>query len=176
MSSAATITFEPDTVCVPIDAWQAFCAEHALVYSPQTIGGNVYYAGEVEVHYATRRLVFSTYWRGAAIPEVARLAMIAWQRWGGEISADPEVRRLVYKESREMCEVPVQNETLLRVACVACKESALHVPMPIGKEALAAQAATYHWSLSNLSEVAERSILGPLCPACAERAASGDPS
>jgi hypothetical protein len=174
MSSAAILTFKPDTVGVPIDEWRAFCAKHALVHSPRTFGDNVYYANKVEAHYAVHRLVFSTYWCGATIPEVTRLAMIAWQRWGGEISADPEVRRLVYKGGRDMSEAPVQHEVQLRVSCVSCNGSALHVPMPIEKEALVTQAATYHWSLLDLSEVAERSILGPLCPACAERAAAGD--
>lgn len=95
MSSAATLTFDPDTIGVSIDEWKAFCAEHALVHSPQTISGDVYYAGEVEVHYATYRLIFSTYWHGAAVPAVTRLALIAWRRWGGQISASPEIRRLV---------------------------------------------------------------------------------
>jgi hypothetical protein len=98
MSSAATITFEPDTIGIPADEWQVFCAEHAVVYSPQTIGGNVYYADAVEVHYAVHELRFSTYWRGGAVPEVARLAMIAWKRWGGHLTADPEIRQVVYKE------------------------------------------------------------------------------
>jgi hypothetical protein len=64
--------------------------------------GNKYYAGGfdgVEVHYAMHELRFSTYCLGSAIPDVARLAMIAWQRWGGEVSADPEVRRVVYKDT-----------------------------------------------------------------------------
>jgi hypothetical protein len=99
MSSAAIITFESDTIGVPADEWQAFCVKHALVHSPQTVGGNFYYADEVEVRYEEHRLSFSTYWQGKAIPEVARLAMLAWQRWGGEISADPEVRPFVYKDT-----------------------------------------------------------------------------
>jgi len=98
MSSAATLTFDPDTIGVPADQWESFCQEHRIEYSPRTVGGNVYYAGDVEVHYAEHKLRFSTYWMGRSIPEVARLAMIAWQRWGGEISADPEVRRLMYKD------------------------------------------------------------------------------
>lgn len=98
VSSAANITFEPDTIGVPADEWQRFCQEHHIEHSPQTVGGNVYYADAVEVHYAMHELRFSTYWRGGAVPEVARLAMIAWRRWGGQISADPEVRWVVYKD------------------------------------------------------------------------------
>lgn len=98
MSSAATITYELDTIGVPSDEWKRFCEEHDIVHSPRTIGGNVYYQGGlngVEVHYAEHALRFSTYWMGRAIPDVARLAMIAWRRWGGQISADPEVRKAI---------------------------------------------------------------------------------
>ncbi|HSX22574.1 MAG TPA: hypothetical protein VLE97_07360 [Gaiellaceae bacterium] len=101
MSSAANITFEKDTIGVPADEWQSFCAEHQIKHSPQTVGGNVYYAGGiggVEVHYERHALRFSTYWMGGAIPGVARLAMTAWKRWGGYLSADPEVRGAMYKE------------------------------------------------------------------------------
>jgi hypothetical protein len=85
MSSAACITFDPDTLGVPADPWQEFCAEYAIVHSPQTVGGNVYYASyasAVEVYYTVHKLVFSTYGGGRAIPEIARLAKIAWFRWG----------------------------------------------------------------------------------------------
>jgi len=101
MSSAATITFEPDTVGIPAEEWQAFCREHRLEHSPQTVGGNVYYQGGlggVEVHYAEHRLIFSTYWFGNAMRDVAKLAKTAWRRWGGNLSADPEIRKLVAKE------------------------------------------------------------------------------
>ena len=98
MSSAANITFEPDTVGVPAEEWQTFCREHRLEHSPQTVGGNYYYAGEVEVRYAEHMLNFSTYWFGNSMREVARLAKIAWRRWGGSLSADPEIRKLMVKE------------------------------------------------------------------------------
>jgi hypothetical protein len=91
MSSAANITFEPDTIGVSINEWQEFCKEHQIEHSPHTMGGNVYYAGDVEISYDKHWVRFSTYWGGAAIPDVARLAMIAWRRWGGNLSADPEV-------------------------------------------------------------------------------------
>jgi hypothetical protein len=101
MSSAATITFEPDTVGVPTKEWQSFCQEHCIKHSPQTIGGNVYYAGEVEVHYTRHDLHFSTFWMGSAIPDVARLAMLAWRRWGGQLTADPEIRKTIVRADPE---------------------------------------------------------------------------
>ena len=104
MSSAASITFDPETSGVPIDQWQAFCAEHVIVHSPQTVGGNVYYAGDVDVIYNEHALHFSTFWSGKAIPDVARIAMSAWCRWGGKISADPEVRVLLIPTSRRIVE------------------------------------------------------------------------
>ncbi len=95
MSSGATITFDPDTIGVSADEWQKFCTEHAIEHSPQTVGGNVYYFGGrdgVEVHYAEHKLRFSTYFCGRAMPDVARLALIAWRLWGGDLSAAPEIR------------------------------------------------------------------------------------
>jgi hypothetical protein len=99
VSSAANITFDADTIGVPADQWESFCQEHRIEYSPQTVGGNVYYQGSIEVHYAVHELRFSTFWMSGAIPGVARLARIAWKRWGGYLSADPEVRQAMYKES-----------------------------------------------------------------------------
>jgi hypothetical protein len=102
MSSAANITFESDTIGVPPDQWSAFCAAHDIVHSPQTVGGNIYYHGGfggVEAAYHSEHWVsFSTYHGGRAMGDVARLAMLAWRRWGGKLSADPEIRSLLSKE------------------------------------------------------------------------------
>jgi hypothetical protein len=98
VSSAVTSTFDPDTVGVPNDSWLSFCEEQHVVHSPNTAGGNVYYQGGVEVTYSTHRLSFSTYWQGAAMPDVGRLAMLAWARWGGALSADPEIRQSVLRD------------------------------------------------------------------------------
>jgi hypothetical protein len=119
MSSAASITFETGTIGVPPDRWKSFCQEHGIEHSPQTVGGNVYYAGQVEATHTRYRLTFSTFHLGNAIPEVARLAMIAWQRWGGEISADPEVRLHLQSAARvqeapPMQEAVIESEAQLR--------------------------------------------------------------
>jgi hypothetical protein len=96
MSSAATITFDADVVGISAKDWKAFCAEHNIQHSPNTIGGNVYYLngdwGSVELTFDRERLSVSTFHGGQAMPDVARLALLAWRRWGGDLSADPEIR------------------------------------------------------------------------------------
>lgn len=99
MSSAAYIHFENGTVGVSIEDWRSFCAEHCIEHSPRTVGGNVYYLsglnGGVEIGYESHRLSFSTFWMGEAMAEVARIAVLSWRRWGGSISAAPEIRQLI---------------------------------------------------------------------------------
>lgn len=96
MSSAATIEFEDDeSFRVGADKWSVFCSEFGLEHSPRTVGGNVWYVGGfggVECTYTPTRIVFSTLFGGEYIPDVARLAMEAWLRWGGDLHADLEIR------------------------------------------------------------------------------------
>jgi len=55
------------------------------------------------------------------------------------------------------------------VPCVECR-TALIVPLPIEKSAIAAAADAHLWHLSALSNPAEAPmVLGLLCPICAER-------
>lgn len=99
MSSGAIIKFEPGTVAVERASFDEFCTAHDIVHSPQAVAGNVFYAGGVEVHYGDKgslpervfKLRFSTFFMGSDIPEVARLALLAWQKWGGALHADPEI-------------------------------------------------------------------------------------
>lgn len=109
MSSSAYIKFDPGSIGIPVVEWKEFCAEHNIVHSPRTIGGNVFYAGQVEIWWnwlGTREelptrdiskpamsLAFSTFFQGSAVPDVARLACLSWQRWGGDLQAAPEVAR-----------------------------------------------------------------------------------
>lgn len=98
MSSGATIEFDPMETRVESDEWIEFCAEHGIAYSPNTVGGNIYYAGGhagVEIEFDPRRLRFSTFHMGKACDEVARITLLAWLRWGGDLSADPEIRALI---------------------------------------------------------------------------------
>ena len=105
MSSAICITFD-EADAISGEDWAAFCAEHAVTYSPQTVGRNVFYAGDVEVTFGDAQpaaegppgyagsVTFSTYHLGAAMPDVATLARAFWLRFGGSVSADPELRRM----------------------------------------------------------------------------------
>jgi hypothetical protein len=94
MSSSASIEFEPDTIGISAGEWRRFCDEFDIRHSPQTVGGDVYYAGDVELCYQEHELRISTYQGGPATRGVARLGMLAWLRWGGQLRADPEVRAL----------------------------------------------------------------------------------
>jgi hypothetical protein len=103
MSSAANIEFDPETLGIPSEEWRAFCTEHALVHNPRVVGGNVYYGGyddQVEATYDEHALCFSTYQGGRAMPDVARLAALAWCRWGGQLTADPEIRAGMFPRGR----------------------------------------------------------------------------
>lgn len=46
MSHAAYFDFDEP---VSLDRWTEFCQDHGLVYSPNTVGQNHYYAGDIEV-------------------------------------------------------------------------------------------------------------------------------
>lgn len=107
MSSAAYINWDLDTDPLPLDEWEKFCREYEINYSPETNSKNVYYfggRGAVECHFgdqnfegegplpAAHLVYFSTYHFGEAMPDVARIAFAAWKRWGGSLSADPEIR------------------------------------------------------------------------------------
>jgi hypothetical protein len=106
MSTAANLTIEGEPVSQR--DWKAFCKEQGIEYTPQTIGGNVFCHGggsyEVEITFGEAKsfgkgppeeaseIRFSTYFMGDTA-EVARLTASAWERFGGSLSADPEVKR-----------------------------------------------------------------------------------
>lgn len=95
MSSAITVVFEDgfrDTVS--LGDWQAFCVRHGIVHSPRTIGGNTYYADDIQITVQDGEVTFSTYHMGSAMPEVAAIAADFWVRFGGSVEADEEMRPL----------------------------------------------------------------------------------
>lgn len=98
MGSAAFIHLEHGE-CVERETFDQWCAEAGIVFSPDTVGGDTYYAGEVEVTFGKVRderqtLTISTFFMGSAMPQVAAIAYAAWLRFGGDLSASPEVRRM----------------------------------------------------------------------------------
>lgn len=131
MSSAAYIKLDPDPdegPSITLAEWEEFCAEHEIVHSPNTVGGNVYYQGGhsgvqitfghsrrgVHEHVAAarggiekppdeaRKIVVETFsvYVGGNIGPVVPLALAIWQKWGGELSADVEIRNLIVGAQR----------------------------------------------------------------------------
>lgn len=106
MSSAAYLTMDDEGVTLA--DWMEFCKERGIVYLPQTVGGNVFSLGagtdEVEIIFGASddtssgqppaealEITFSTYFGGNTVG-VAALAAAAWERFGGKLSAAPEVK------------------------------------------------------------------------------------
>jgi hypothetical protein len=104
MGSAVVFRFAEDEG-VEGERWASFCAAHSIVHSPATIGGNIFYAGEVEVTFGEHSygsipeyaeyVSFSTYFLGSAMPEAVTLALAFWLEFGGAMDADPELRGLI---------------------------------------------------------------------------------
>ena len=121
LSSAVYIEFD-DQEGVLQGKFLEFCSSHDIEYSPQTIGGNVFYYGGhggVEVTFGeasyeelpalpngcldfsaatppeyAERVRFSTFHMGREIPCMAELARAFWIEFGGAVSCDPELRAL----------------------------------------------------------------------------------
>jgi hypothetical protein len=100
MSSSIFITFDAGEG-VSLPDWKPFCDEHGLEYR----GGTTYRAGQVEIELAdavhepgsgavVHGFTFSTFWMGEEMPGVASLAKAFWMRFGGCVSASPELRPL----------------------------------------------------------------------------------
>lgn len=106
MSSSAYLAWD-EGEGVSGEDWATFCSEHRIRHSPSTIGGNVFYAGDVEFHFGkadnesieppnyAEQITVATFHFDAALPDVARFARELWLRHGGRLSADDEIRRLI---------------------------------------------------------------------------------
>ena len=115
VSSDAFLAFEDEPV--PVADWADFAAARGLRYDPHVVGHNVYRHAvrQIQVRFGAdtaavthedgridfaqcqpppeaTQITFSTHWMGEACPEVAALAVAAWHRFGGQISASPEIR------------------------------------------------------------------------------------
>jgi len=106
MRRNAFLSFERGAGGIPLREWQAFCVDHDIKHTPHIGNGNIFYHGDVEIAYAWRdetvkrgralppraySLSFSTSEDGTALGRVAKLACFAWRRWGGTVTAAPEV-------------------------------------------------------------------------------------
>jgi hypothetical protein len=89
MSHAAYFDFDEP---VTLGDWSAFCQEHAIEYSPNTVGQNVFYAGDIEVHFGgydeqgslEYNVSGSPKWETAKPPEKATHITVS-TFWGGNI-------------------------------------------------------------------------------------------
>lgn len=105
MSSAATLTIDPDEHGITRADWDEFAVEHNLEFSPRSVSGNLWYRGEVECSYGdavgtdplpdvVHTLRFSTFsvHVGGNIAPVVELLLAAWDRWpSAGVTADPEI-------------------------------------------------------------------------------------
>jgi hypothetical protein len=114
MSSSAHLNFDEP---LPLEGWEPFAAKHGLRFNPHVVGRNAYRCGPIEVSFGeidrgeepklpdgridfdairppneATRVWFSTYFLGSGCRDVARLALAAWQRFGGSLDAAPEIQ------------------------------------------------------------------------------------
>lgn len=116
MSSAAYIDVSNP---VDLDDWRGFCDEVGIVYNPHTVGQNVFYAGQVEIHFGeanfdelpklpsgrydfdkaspyrfATKLSISSYW-GQNLQQIADTVALILPRWPGRVTCDPELLPLL---------------------------------------------------------------------------------
>lgn len=114
MTSGAYVHFQEPGGGITREQWDAFCAEHGIVYAPEMAGRNVYLQGgrhgiECAFGQATRgadgekagppefaeHVHLSTFWGGPRKRELAVLAGAFWVRFGGSMYAEEELRSLI---------------------------------------------------------------------------------
>lgn len=111
MSSAVHITPEK-TVQLP--DWEKFCRKEKIEYNPYVVGGSTYYYGGnfgVEIHFGygpvqpgpppfappkeSKEIIVSHFWMGPRLEEVAMIARKILDRFPGNQTCDPELKRLM---------------------------------------------------------------------------------
>lgn len=97
MSSAIYLKFERSISKKDFDK---FCENNEIIYSPNTIGGNVYYKGDVEIQYKEKEITVSTYHFtvGGNLPPVVEVAKCILSEFYGRYECDPEFNEIM-KES-----------------------------------------------------------------------------
>lgn len=107
MSSAIYLSFpEP----IPLNEWQAFCYANGIEHSPRTIGGNVYYFGDVQIVFdasnfgageaipSTNAITVSTYFMRNLVG-VATMVKLILAHWIGSYESDDELKGLMADET-----------------------------------------------------------------------------
>lgn len=114
MSSAVYITCpEP----ISLEDWDKFCKKHHIEYSPQTVGRNVYYCGQVQVQFGemsfkrdeppetASKITVSTFHcsLGGNLESVAHIANLIENKFKTKKSCDPEFKFLLDGKITKEC-------------------------------------------------------------------------
>jgi hypothetical protein len=94
--STAQVTHDRTAAGIRQDEWEAFCTERGLTQSMP--GGDTWYGAGQQiqvVRQGRRHVTFRTYQAGEQVPEVARLAAACWARFGGRLTASPEITSII---------------------------------------------------------------------------------
>ena len=94
MSSARSAVYIHADAPITAPEWETFCAENRIIYSPKTIGGNIYYRGDTEIRFSANHVTVSTYWKGNLLG-VASVARAILARWSARFEFDKELRTLM---------------------------------------------------------------------------------
>lgn len=111
MSTSVYITFDQRDEGVRRDDFDAWARPNGLVFpAPHSV---VYRKGpEIEVDYHSKRAVtFSTFYMGDKMPELIRLALAFWGRFGGRMQAAPEVMVAINQAFLAMNPVPQEAKS-----------------------------------------------------------------
>lgn len=97
MTSIATIS---SWRRIETDDFAAFCREQGVVVEPATnYPHGIGQYGRVRVVYDGPTCIeFSTFHLDAHLPKMAEILLAAWKRWGGAVTASPEVIALLKVE------------------------------------------------------------------------------
>jgi len=89
MSSAVYINYSKPIL---LEEWQEFAKKEGIVYSPKTVGRNIFYFGEVEINFGepnfisspklSKKIIISTYWMGDlnSVDKVVRKILKKWPK------------------------------------------------------------------------------------------------
>ena len=100
MSSSVFITFDARDEGVSRAKWDAWTEGHHLEQTPGTgEHGHTWRSGPgIEVDYHNkRRFTFSAFYMSDEVPELIRLALDFWTKFGGDLDAAPEIRTMIWQ-------------------------------------------------------------------------------